>query len=758
MKLHVSKLSPFAVGLLAGAISLQASAPRFWQASTQADLLKGEAEQVSIDEFGRLVLGPEVRSVHDTSGPFVWCLSAAPDGGVYAGTGNEGQVLRIDRQGRASVWFDAAELEVHAMASAPDGTLYAATSPDGRVYRVDPTGRSSVYFDPDEQYIFSLALDGEGRLYVGTGKPGRVYRVEAGGTAAPFYTSTSTHVTALALDQQGRVIVGTDSPGRIVRVDRNGEAFVLYDSPYREIRALRLDTAGRIFAAAVNGKPTAEAPAPAPAGPDPARGAPVPSVSSEITAVTMIDMPIVTGGPGPAQSRDAGPTPKGAVLQIDTDGGVEAVWESRDDIPFDLLPDGPDGVLITTGNGGRIYRASGHPSRAALVTRIAGQQATAILPVGQTRFVATANPGRIVSLGTGRAAQGTYTSEVKDAGTVANWGALSWRTAGEGIGRVQVYTRSGNTAVTDNGWSAWVGPYERTDDAVRSPAARYLQWKAVISGGAASGPPPMLASLSIAYLQRNLRPKVTDVTVHPPGVVFQRPYPTGEPEIAGLESALPEHRFPVYSMPLGTPTFRGASPAMGRRLYQKGLQALAWKAEDPNDDRLVYDVHFRRVGDADWRALRTGTLEDLVVWDTTSVPDGAYVIRVTASDRLANVPSAALAGEIQSHAFDIDNTPPGISVTSLKAENARTVVVLDVRDGHSVIERVEYSVDAGPWQAAYPSDGSADAKQERYEIVVEGTAAGRVVIRATDAMNNTGTARVEPVKPSPSGRSGTAGR
>jgi hypothetical protein len=446
------------------------------------------------------------------------------------------------------------------------------------------------------------------------------------------------------------------------------------------------------------------------------------------------------------------------VLLIDADGGVEAIWESREDIPFDVLPDGPDGVLIATGNGGRLYRASGHPSRATLVTRVTGQQATAILPVGQLRYVATANPGRVVTVGTARAAQGTYTSEVKDAGTLAQWGALSWRTPTEGNGRVQVFTRSGNTAVTDDGWSPWVGPYERADDAVRSPAARYLQWKAVISNGAASGPAPMLASLSIAYLQRNIRPRVTDITIHPPGIVFQRPYPTGEPEIAGLESALPEHRFPVYSMPLGTPTFRGASPAMGRRLYQKGLQALAWKAEDANDDRMIYDVHFRRVGEADWRPLRLGTLDDLVVWDTTSVPDGPYVIRVTASDRLANVPSASLAGETQSQSFDVDNTPPAVSITGLKAGAGSTVVTFAITDGHSVIERVEYSVDAGPWQTAYPADGSADAKQERYEITVEGAASGRVVIRATDALNNTGTARVESPKPSPSGRSGPAGR
>ena len=31
-----------------------------------------------------------------------------------------------------------------------------------------------------------------------------------------------------------------------------------------------------------------------------------------------------------------------------------------------------------------------------------------------------------------------------------------------------------------------------------------------------------------AYLQRNVRPKVDSITVHPPGVAFQKPFSTGE--------------------------------------------------------------------------------------------------------------------------------------------------------------------------------------------------------------------------------------
>ena len=56
---------------------------------------------------------------------------------------------------------------------------------------------------------------------------------------------------------------------------------------------------------------------------------------------------------------------------------------------------------------------------------------------------------------------------------------------------------------------------------------------------------------------------------------------------------------------------------------------------------------------------------------------------------------------------------------------------------------MEFSVDGGRWQTAYPADGAADSRVERFEIRVEGDAAGRVIIRASDVMNNATTARVE---------------
>ena len=92
--------------VLLSTLSLQAT-PGFWQAATQADFLRGDVEDLSIDEHGRLMLGPEVRRVHDVGVPFVWTMLPGPDESMFLGTGNEGKVVRVDRSGKGSLFYDS---------------------------------------------------------------------------------------------------------------------------------------------------------------------------------------------------------------------------------------------------------------------------------------------------------------------------------------------------------------------------------------------------------------------------------------------------------------------------------------------------------------------------------------------------------------------------------------------------------------------------------------------------------------------------
>ena len=736
-----------AVLVLCAATITRASSPKFFQAATQADFLKGEVENLSIDGRGQLVLGPATELVYETPSPFLWTVTPTPDGSLFIGTGNDGRVFRVDAQGKGTPFFDAAELEVHAIAPGPNGGLYVATSPDGKIYKVDRNGTSSTFFDPQEKYIWAMTVDSKGNVYAGTGEKGVVYKIAPDGKGAPFYQTKATHATALTLDKSGNLLVGTGSPGRVIRVDADGKGFILLDSPFQEIRTLRFDDKGTLYVAAVNGRATSGAAPAVPTdtgasggGADSSR-APVPSVSvsTEITAIGVVETP--GSGGGSSASRADNRMTKGAIYRIAPDGLWDQLWESKDDSPYDVVFDSDGHLIVATGSKGKIYRLEGDPLEPILLARASAQQVTALYRDSRGRlYYATANPGKLYRLSSTRATRGTYESEVRDAQMVSSWGTVSWHATTPSGSRVEISTRSGNTETPDDTWSPWSSTYTTAEgSSITSPKARYLQWRAVLSG---SGEGPVLTSVTAAYLQRNLRPKVTSITVHPPGIVFQKPYSTGDPDLAGFDNQTTPDRKLVQAA-----QNQGASQSLGRRTYQKGLQTIVWRAEDENDDELSYDVWYRREGDVGWNALRRNIPDTILVWDTATVPNGTYFIKIVAADTPSNPAATALSGELESVAFEIDNTPPQITVTSTRVEGNRTLIVFDVKDDHSPILRAEISQDGQLWRAAFPVDGIADSKSEHYEVAIDGTLGARgLTIRASDSMNNVATAQVDAPK------------
>jgi hypothetical protein len=729
--------------------SLRASTAKFFQASTQSDFLKGDVDNLSIDSHGQLTLGPATELVYETAAPFLWSMVAEPDGTLFIGTGNEGKVFRVDPQGRGSVFFDSTELEVHALALAQNGSVYVGTSPDGRIYKVDRNGQSAVFFDSEDKYIWALAIDGKGNVYAGTGDKGIVYKISPDGKGEPFCRTNATHATALTFDRSGNLLVGTGMPGKVLRVDHEGKAFVLLDSPFQEIRALRFDDKGALFAAALNARA-----GPSGAGvstedrgserptPEPTR-APVPSVSAEITSISIVDISGGAGGPG--STREDRRSPKGAVYRITLDGVWDELWESREDSPYELTFDPNGALIIGTGNKGKLYRLEGDPLKPTLLARASAQQVTAFYrdPHGRL-YYATANPGKLFRVAPQRAARGTYESEAHDAQMVATWGTISWHGTIPSGSRVEVFTRSGNTETPDDTWSRWSDAYPNSDgSAITSPKARYLQWRAVLTG---SGEGPVLTSVTAAYLQRNLRPQVRSITIYPPGIVFQKPFTTGEPELAGFEDqSTPDRKLAAAAM--ASQQSATGSPTLGRRTYQKGLETLVWKADDDNDDEMVFDVLYRREGETEWKTLRKAVADFILVWDTTTVPNGTYFIKIVASDSPSNPLATALTGEMDSAAFDVDNSPPVITVSTVRAERGRTVIVFDVKDDHSPVKLVEFSEDGQRWRGVFPMDGIADSRAEHYELPIEGEMDPRgITLRATDSMNNISTAHVDAPK------------
>ena len=718
-----SNRSTLCVALGLSMTLLIGASPTFWRVSTQAEFLRGDVESLSVDADGHLVLSPVTDEFFDPTAPMLWSLAGASDGALWVGSGNDGRLYRVESDGAGRVVFDADELDIHAVVAGDEGAVFAATSPDGRVYRVTPDGETVMVFDPDDMYIWALVVADDGTLYAATGDAARIYRVTPQGESEVFFESDATHVLSLAFEPGGALLAGTESPGQVLRIDRDGRAFVLLDTPYAEIRSLRIQPDGAVLVVAVN-EQGASAASSSSTDTSSTESAAVPSVTvtTSVTAVVVADT-----ATSPAGASTNGGTGRrgttGAVYRIASDGLWDTLWSSDADVPYDAVFTSAGALLVGTGPDGKLYQVSGAPPRTVLLGRAPAQQVMRFLqqPDGSLRY-ATANPGKVVRLTRALAQQGTYESEVRDAETVATWGTISWRGMTPGGSRIELSSRSGNTAIPNQTWSDWSAPYtDAVGTQIASPKARYLQWRAALFAGDAS---PILTSVTTAYLPRNLRPEVTQITVHPPGTVFQRAFSSGDPPVAGLDAEAETES-------------TGRAATLGREGYRKGIQTFAWEATDENGDQLVYGILYRREGEISWHPLRSDVRDTVFAWDSSSVPDGTYRVKITVSDIGSNAPDAALVGERESPVFDIDNSAPRIELAAVRDEGGRSVLPFTVHDDQSAIQLVELSQGDDRWHVVYPTDGIPDGLVEHFEVVLTDPDEGTVIIRATDALRNT---------------------
>ena len=728
--------------LLAGAAPARAVAPVLWTVETLDEFERGKPDGVALGAPGELTLSPaliglNVPALEQSSEPFLWSVAVDSKGTVYAGGGRNGTVYRIPRSGTGSAWFESGDLAVHALAVDRNDVVYAATLPEGRVVRITGEGKGETWYQPEDRYIWDLALGPKGDLYAATGERGVIYRITGSGKAEVFFDSPEFHIVSLAVDAQGNVLAGSDGKGLLYRITPQGKASVLYDSPLREIAAVAVDPKGAIYAAALGAEgevpplpllipqtgPVAREPVPSGLpGQPPVQ---VPGIAEEPSA--RVTVTTVSASLSPS-----GPPPRSEVYRVDPDGTVVTLWSSPSEVVYALAIDAAGRPVLGTGEPGRLRVLTG-PRQSTLIAKLPSSQVTAIAVAGRELVVAASNVGRLYRLDPAQADAGAYLSAPQDAVTVARWGRIGWRAATPATSKVEISTRTGNSATPDDTWSEWSAPYVSSEGSpIASPAGRYLQWRARLERKPGSDG-PTLSSVSVTYVQSNLPPVVRDLTLLPPGVVRERS--ASAPEIDPESLAYTGFRTPGLERPDEAPG--------GKKIYVRGMRALEWEAEDPNGDALAYDLWFRGDGEAAWRPLVRGLREPSFAFDSMSLPDGLYRIRLDVSDAPSNPGDKARAASQTSEAFLIDNTPPSVQVTARKGAKGGATIEVSASDTTGPLARAEMSVDAARFAPLSAADGASDSRSESYTQTLDGLRPGEhmVIVRVVDLLGNIGSGK-----------------
>jgi outer membrane protein assembly factor BamB len=640
---------------------------------------------------GCLVVPSTVLAV--TTKSFVIDGMEALEKGKFEGTaahssGKLTRTVRTDRVGIEGVPV------AYASAVGPDGAIYVGTGNDGAIYRVTGEG-AKLFADTDAALITSLVW-ADGTLFAGSLPGGRVFAVDAAGKVQErARLPDAEHVWALAFDaKQQKLYAGTGPQGKLFAIDRTGASKLVHDDVAEHILSLDLDAEGRVYAGTSHGARLVRiADGNASVLYDfPGQEITALDVGAHYIAVAANEFPDPPppggdqGKEGPPRLRRPKPG-RGKVFTLGFDGRVRE-WLDSDAAHVSALEiePGEHALQIGLAQEGRVVRVSESGERVLWADADERQVVALHLQGKQAHFVTS--DGVAVYRVREAAREGTWTSAVLDTKVPSRFGELSFRARGD----LRWATRTGNTETPDESWSAW-SKEGSTAAPIRSPSARFLQVRITLSGDAE------LYDLNAYYLPQNQGARVRNVRVRPPKPADPKQAPGAQPH----KSALP----------------------------------LTWDVDNPDEDRLRYRIHYRNEAHAGWLpVLRQDELleQNEYEWETRSLPDGYYRVRVEASDEASNPDPFVERTEALSAPVLVDNHAPEVLELKLQGK----LLAGRARDSLGPIEALELSLDGAPFRPIFPDDGLLDTRDESFRFDLGGLAPGTHIlsVRASDAAHN----------------------
>jgi hypothetical protein len=706
--LHSQRFLTAALALVTLATCAEAGKVKVWTHQGPTGFDKAQFKGTLVTSEGTVKLARQLTPFAGLDASHVWDLVEDKAGNVFAATGDEGKVYKIDPAGKVTLAYTAEDAQALCLATTPDGGVLVGTGPDGQVLKLDGAGKAKSLFQQANGYVWSLAVDAkDGTIYAATGPQGRIYKIAPDGASSLFYQTKQDHVMCVTLGPDGHVYAGTDKNGLVYRINPQGKGFVVYQAPQAEVRRLHV-TADAVYActSAPTKKRTGTT-ALTPTGGalalrEPTRSDAVPvAVADEKEKAKAAETKASSSdSKEPAKKGEAAAAPttpasgENSVYRIGRDGSVREVF--REKAMLLCLGKQGDRFVVGTGMDGQLFEFDEANRERGELARMDHGQILSLLPRKDgSLLVGTGDPGKLYVLKDACADQGTLLSDVLDAKHPSQWGAMRWRSETPKGSAVKVEVRAGNVADPDETWSGWSEVGE--DGKIAAPPARFFQYRATLTPSAEGKATPSLASVNVRYKPLNLAPEVTKLE---------------SPDLNAVNLDNPKK------------------------------VKLKWSATDPNEDELTYSLYVRKQGWSAW-VLLDGDLDKTdFEWDTTTTPAGVYQVKVVASDRKDNDEQDARTAEKVSPPFVVCNVPPTVTlrVSGLDTDRA----ILDATAASPLVRIVEasFAVNGKKWVPVFPSDGVFDSAREGFSFKTEGLQPGTyvVVLKVKDAGGNVGTA------------------
>jgi hypothetical protein len=727
---HKSVLCRSALILLAALpLRLLAVDTHIWEHSDESDFTRGTSQKLSIRSDGRLMLAPKLTELDSTTVPYLWALAQDAKGTLYyaggAPTGNTAKVFALAPGGKPKAFASLTGLEVHALAVDSQNRVYAAVLPDAKIYRMGSQGKPELFFDAKCKYIWALAFDKSDNLFVATGDEGVIYKVTPEGKGTKFFSTGETHARSMTFDDSGNLIVGTEPSGLIMRITPAGEGYVLFQANKREVTAVAVNK-GIIYATAVGNKTgglVVNGPAPVlPAAPA--------AVTGSGAARAGAQPPTMPPAIGSLSASVSGGT---ELYRIEGDGFAERIWTSTTDIAYAIAFDADGKPLIGTGNRGIIVRVDS-PELSTAILNTPPTQVTAFLKgANGVIYAATGNVGNIYSIGPGTESSGTLESEALDAGGFSQWGKVHISSTLNG-GATVLETRSGNLNHPESHWSPWSKvSVTELGGQIQSPSARFLQYRLTLSKSP-SGQSPEVSLIDLAYLPRNIAPRLMQIEMAPANYRQAPSASTLERSVQASGSPTSLTLPAVGQKRAGSSITTSDSTSSSTLQYNKGYITARWSSSDANGDLLQFTVEIKGKNDAIWRTLKDKLQDHYYAFDSNAFADGSYQVRVTASDAPSNTPADALTASLTGEEFIIDNTPPEIAAAKPSGSAAKRTIRFTAKDALSWIDKAEYSLNGSDWTLLDPVNKVTDSQSLEYEV--SGESGQLISVRIFDEYDN----------------------